>query len=108
MARNHWNPGQFKQQLDHAVASNDRRTIPTIMAQIGKANTAMYSPTREPEIAGAFGNAPAQAQPATQQAPAQTATAQPQHSISLDGKPLDPSDPTTAKIMAMLQQQGKL
>jgi len=107
MAQNHWRAGQLQSQLDHAIASNDRRIIPGIMAQIGKANTAMYSPTGEREISSAFGSTPAQQAP-TQSAPSQQAPEQPAHKISFDGKTIDPSDPLYPKILAMMQQQGKV
>jgi hypothetical protein len=105
MAKNNWKPGQLQSQLDHAVATNDRRTIPGIMAQIGKANTAMYSPTREPEIAGAFGDAPVQAAP-TQSQTAQSTPEQPAPPLIFGGKTIDPSSPLYAKVLSMMQQQG--
>jgi hypothetical protein len=105
MAKNHWKPGQLQSQLDHAVATNDRRTIPGIMAQIGKANTAMYSPTREPEIAGAFGDAPVQTAP-TQAEPTQAPPDQPAPPLIFGGKTIDPSTPLYAKVLSMMKQQG--
>lgn len=105
MAKNHWKPGQLQSQLDHAVATNDRRTIPGIMAQIGKANTAMHSPTREPEIAGAFGDTPTQAAP-TQPEPNQATPEQPAPPLVFGGKTIDPSTPLYAKVLSMMQQQG--
>ena len=110
MKKNKWQPGQFKTQLDQAIASNDRLGVSKIMAQVGKANTAMYSPTRQPEIAGAFGDgpppaAPEQEQPAPEKLPMAT--------VSLGGNPnkrntLNPVDPADAKILSMLKQQGKI
>lgn len=51
MQKYHWQPGQFKPQLDKAVAANDLYNLPKIMAQIGKANTSIQGGR---EIAGSF------------------------------------------------------
>jgi hypothetical protein len=113
MAKNQWKPGQFQQQLDHAVASNDRRIIPGIMAQIGKANTAMYSPTGEKEISGAFGDTPPPEAPPTAQEPTPAPEKLPMATVRVGGNPnkrntLNPVDPVDAKILSMLKQQGKI
>jgi len=105
IAKNHWKPGQLQSQLDQAVATNNRKNIAATMAQIGKANTSMYSPTREPEIAGAFGDAPTQAAP-TQSEPTQAPPDQPAPPLIFGGKTIDPSTPLYAKVLSMMKQQG--
>jgi len=72
MTKYHWKPGALKPQLDKAIASNDLYNLPKVMAQIGKANTAIQG---GPEIQGSFGTnaqqAAAATTPATAAAPAQ-------------------------------------
>ena len=113
IAKNHWKPGQLQSQLDQAVATNNRKNIAATMAQIGKANTSMYSPTREPEIAGAFGDTPSSVAPSPEQEPTPPSEKLPMATVSLGGNPnkrntLNPVDPTDAKILSMLKQQGKI
>jgi hypothetical protein len=113
MAKNQWKAGELQSQLDHAVASGNSTLIPGIMAQIGKANTAMHSPTGEKEISGAFGDTPPPESPPTAQEPTPAPEKLPMATVRVGGNPnkrntLKPVDPADAKILSMLKQQGKI
>jgi hypothetical protein len=96
MAQYKWEPGELADELAKAAQTNDPKQAAMVMDKIGALNTVDPN-AKGPEINMAQ--------------PAPAATTQPEVQISVGGKPgeaMNPNDPTDAKILAMLKQQGKI
>lgn len=109
LAQNKWDTGEQQAPLDKAIAANYKPGIAKAMAAIGKYNnlgSTISAKSASAQATAAGTGAMGQMASQLTKAPASTTpTAEP---ILIGGQTLDPNNPADAKMIAMLQKQGKV